>query len=116
MNLKKKILSADENIPKCDDLYISTKTKVLFLNTHIDIQKIFWELPIIEYWKPIEGIIKKQIKIINKTEEEYAEYNNKLKTAYYYTERIIKQINNPEARRIKFKDERKITIGISKKT
>jgi hypothetical protein len=33
----------------------------------------------------------------------------------YYTENIIKQINNPTARRIKFKDERKITVGISKK-
>ena len=33
----------------------------------------------------------------------------------YYKENIIKQINNPNARKIKFKDERKITIGISKK-
>jgi hypothetical protein len=113
--IEKQSMPITENIPKCDDLYISTKTKVLFLNTPIDIQKIFWELPITEYWKPVEGIIKKQIKIINKTEEEYLEYKNKLQTAYYYTERIIKQINNPEARRIKFKDERKITIGISKK-
>lgn len=110
-----KIQDTLEDIPKCDDLYISTKTKVLFLNTHIDIQKIFWELPVTEYWKPNEGIIKKQIKIINKTQEEYEEYKTKLKNAYYYTERIIKQINNPEARRMKFKDERKITIGISKK-
>ena len=30
-------------------------------------------------------------------------------------ENIIKQINNPTARRIKYKDERKITIGMSKK-
>ena len=30
-------------------------------------------------------------------------------------EQIIKQINNPTARRIKFKDERKITVGVSKK-
>ena len=69
----------------------------------------------VEYWKPIEGIIKKQIKIVNQTEDEYNEYKQKLVNAYYYTERVIKQINNPQARRIKFKDERKITIGISKK-
>jgi hypothetical protein len=105
----------EKDIPKCDDLYISTKTKVLFLNQPINIQTIFWELPVIEYWKPSEGIIKKQIKIVNKTEEEYNEYTKKLENAYYYTERVIKQINNPLARRIKFKDERKITIGISKK-
>jgi hypothetical protein len=103
------------DIPKCQDLYISTKTKVLFLNRPIDIQTIFWKLPVIEYWRPQEGIIKKQIKIVNKTEEEYEDYKKKLDNAYYYTERVIKQINNPQARRIKFKDERKITIGISKK-
>jgi hypothetical protein len=103
------------DIPKCQDLYISTKTKVLFLNRPIDIQTIFWNLPVIEYWRAQEGIIKKQIKIVNKTEEEYEDYKKKLDTAYYYTERVIKQINNPQARRIKFKDERKITIGISKK-
>jgi len=106
---------SENDIPKCQDLYISTKTKVLFLNKTIDIQTIFWELPVIEYWKPTEGIVKKQIKIVNKTEEEYEEYKKKLENAYYYTERVIKQINNPQARRIKFKDERKITIGISKK-
>jgi len=31
------------NVPKCEDLYISTKTKVLFLNQEIDIQRIFWK-------------------------------------------------------------------------
>jgi hypothetical protein len=103
------------DIPKCQDLYISTKTKVLFLNRPIDIQTIFWNLPVIEYWRAQEGIIKKQIKIVNKTEEEYEDYKKKLDTAYYYTERVIKQINNPQARRLKFKDERKLTIGISKK-
>jgi len=109
------IAQTENDIPKCQDLYISTKTKVLFLNQPINIQTIFWELPVVEYWKPLEGIIKKQIKIVNKTEDEYNEYKKKLDNTYYYTERVIKQINNPQARRIKFKDERKITIGISKK-
>ena len=102
-------------IPKCDELYISTKTKVLFLNQEIDINKVFWEIPIIEYWRPFIGVIKKQMKIVSKTEEEYNEYKEKLQNVDYYNENIIKQIHNPSARRIKFKDERKITIGISKK-
>jgi hypothetical protein len=34
---------------------------------------------------------------------------------HYYTEHVIKNINNPTARKIKFKDDRKITIGLSKK-
>jgi len=107
--------TAVSTIPKCEDLYISTKTKVLFLNREIDIHRIFWEIPIIEYWRAEEGVIKKQMKIVSKTPEEYEEYRAKLVGAYYYTENVIKQINNPGARRIKFKDERKITIGLSKK-
>jgi hypothetical protein len=105
----------DESIPKCDDLYISTKTKVLFLNQEIDIQNIYWKIPVVDYWKPVSGVVKKQMKIVSKTPEEYAEYRMKLEGIYYYNENIIKQIDNPSARRIKFKDERKITIGISRK-
>lgn len=101
--------------PKCDDLYISTKTKVLFLNQDIDIYNIFWTIPILDYDILADGIIKKQIKIVSKTPEEYEDYKKKLQEVPFYTETIIKQIHNPTARRIKFKDERKITIGISKK-
>ena len=101
--------------PVCEDLYISTKTKVLFLNQEIDIQNIFWKIPVIEYWKPENGIVKKQMKIVSKNVEEYNEYRKRLDNIPYYIEHVIKQIDNPTARRIKFKDERKITIGISKK-
>jgi hypothetical protein len=101
--------------PICQELYISTKTKVLYLNQEIDIHRIFWLIPIIEYWRPKEGVIKKQMKIVSKSKEEYEEYQKKLENIYYYKDHVIKQIDNPTARRIKFKDERKITIGLSKK-
>jgi hypothetical protein len=101
--------------PVCEELYISTKTKVLFLNQPIDINGVFWKIPIIEYWRPVDGVVKKQMKIVSKSKEEFDEYKEKLENIPYYTENIIKQIDNPSARRIKFKDERKITIGISKK-
>ena len=109
--------SLDNNttMPVCEDLYISTKTKVLFLNQIIDIHSIFWNIPVIEYWNPVAGVVKKQMKIVSKTKEEYEEYQKKLENIKYYNENVIKQIDNPNARRIKFKDERKITIGISKK-
>jgi hypothetical protein len=55
------------------------------------------------------------MKIVIKTREEYEEYNEMLKDISYYTENVIKHIDNPTARRITFKDERKITVGISKK-
>ena len=104
-----------ENNTVCEDLYISTKTKVLYLNQEIDIKNIFWHVPVIEYSAQKIGIIKKQIKLVFTNEEEYNEYKEKLKTIPYYVENELKHINNPEARRIKFKDERKITIGLSKK-
>lgn len=66
------------NFPKCDDLYISTTTKVLFLNMPIDIGKIFWDIAIIDYWKPFAGVIKKQMKIVSNTVEEYDNYTKKI--------------------------------------
>ena len=99
----------------CEELYISTKTKVLYLNQEVDINNIFWKIPIIEYSQPKCGIIKKQIKLVFHTPEEYNEYKEKLNSVPYYIENELKHIDNPEARRIKFKDERKITIGLSKK-
>lgn len=107
--------SSEHTVSHDYELSISTKTKVLFLNSIIDINNIFWKIPIVEYWNPEDGVIKKQMKIISKNPEEYQEYLLKLKGVGYYNENIIKQIDNPTARSIKFKDERKITVGISKK-
>lgn len=102
--------------PECNELYISTKTKLLYLTCdHVDVCNIFWNAPIVEYWKPIEGVIKKQMKVAADSKEECEENMRKLKQTYYYTERIIKQIDNPLAKTIKYKDERKVTIGMSSK-
>ena len=97
------------------ELFISTKTKVLFLNHIVDIHNLFWKIPVIDYWNPVIGVLKKQIKVVSKTPEEFEIYKSRLTEIRFYKENIIKQINNPAARSIKFKDERKITVGISKK-
>lgn len=101
--------------PECDELYISTKTKVLFLNQDLDLDEIFWKLKVNPYHDTSDGIIKKQMKIVSTSTEELNNYKKKIENLPYYTENIIKQIDNPSARIIKFKDERKITIGISNK-
>ena len=105
----------DSIVPTCEELYISTTTKVLYLNMPIDIDTIFWKLPVINYGNANIWIVKKQMKIVSKTPEDYENYKSHIKECCYYKEHIIKQIHNPSARRIKFKDERKITVGISKK-
>lgn len=97
----------------CDELSISTKTKVLYLNTTVDIHNIFWKIPIIDNWRPIEGIVKKQIKIVSHNQAEVEAYKEKLNSISFYREDIIKQVNNPNARIIQFKDERKLTVGLS---
>lgn len=97
------------------ELIISTKTKVLFLNQPVDIHTLFWEIPVIDYWLPKTGVLKKQIKVVSKTPGELAAYQARLEGVRYYKQNIIKQINNPTARSIKFKDERKITVGLSRK-
>ena len=104
-----------DEAPLCQELSISTKTKVLYLNTSIEIEDVFWNIPIVPYWQPKEGVLKKQIKIISNTKEEYEQYNQKLENIPYYIENILKQVDNPNLKKNKFKDERKLTVGISKK-
>jgi hypothetical protein len=101
--------------PKCDALNISTKTKALFLNQEVDIQRVFWDIPVIPYWRPDWGVVKKQMKIVSNTPEELDTYLQRLPGLAYYREQIIKQINLVNVRRTKFKDERKISIGMSQK-
>ena len=105
----------DRNIPKCSDIYISTKTKISYLNKKIDLNSDFWKIPIIDYNSPIEGIVKKQIKINSKTKEEVNSIEDKLINESIYNNQIISSIDNPENNKVKFKDVRKITIGLSKK-
>lgn len=112
-NSKKGML---EQAPLCGDLIISTKTKKLYLNrTQINVIDIFWKLPIVPYWTNSTGIIKKQTKVTCQTPEEVIDYMEKRDQEYYYKEKIIKQIDNPNSKKTKFKDERKITVGMGSK-
>jgi hypothetical protein len=100
--------------PKATNIYISTKTKIAYLNTIIDLKKIFWDIPVIPYSKPSNGVIKKQMKFNSIEKEELDFIQDKIKDEPYFEENVIIHIDNP-AGRIKFKDIRKISIGISKK-
>ena len=103
-----------ENVPKCSDIYISTKTKIVYLDRCIDLKNIFWLIKVIPYGVMQEGVIKKQMKFNSATEEEVEELIKKTNEYEYSTTHIIQQIINPNGR-IKFKDVRKINIGLGKK-
>jgi hypothetical protein len=109
-------LSADltSDAPKATNIYISTKTKIAYLNTQIDLKQVFWQIPVIPYATPANGVIKKQMKFNSTAIEELAYIETKLKDEKYYEEYIITHIDNPSGR-IKFKDIRKVSIGVSKK-
>lgn len=100
--------------PKATEIYISTKSKIAYLNKEINLKEVFWNVPVISYAKPVNGVIKKQMKFNSLCQEELDIVAENLKTETYFEEQIITSINNPNGR-IKFKDIRKVSIGISKK-
>ena len=102
-------------IPKVTPIYISTQTKIGYLNRAIDLREVFWKLPVLNYQTMQSGIIKKQIKISCETKEESNVLNEKIKKSKMIIVDTIKFIDNPTARKLKYKDVRKINIGIAKK-
>jgi TATA-box binding protein (TBP) (component of TFIID and TFIIIB) len=100
--------------PKASDIYISTKSKIIFLNSSIDLKTVFWNIPVIPYSSPVNGVVKKQMKFNSSAPEELEFIKDKLVNELYADEHIITNINNPSGR-IKFKDVRKVSIGICKK-
>lgn len=112
-NSQSKKLYSNTTVPTPSDIYISTKSKIAYLTEPVDL-RVFWEIPIIPYAMPCNGVIKKQIKINSKSQEELDEIQSRLQKELYFDEHVMSHIDNPSGR-IKFKDIRKITIGVSKK-
>lgn len=119
MKTKKRNDAYGYKCPVPSKIHISTTSKLAYLNRPIDLN-VFWDLPVIPYHCAQNGILQKQMKFNSKTKEELnvvceklSELEKKQKYCYYY-ERIITHIDNPLGK-IKFKDIRKVTIGISKK-
>jgi hypothetical protein len=107
-------LSSDLVAPIPSEIYISTKSIIEYLDTPIDIKSMFWNIEIMPYSTKSDGVIKKQIKFNSLNEEELLAMQSRLSKEPQYDEHIIKSINNPDGR-IKFKDVRKLSVGMSKK-
>ena len=107
-----------QTAPQSSDLYISTKTKISYLSQPVDINNVFWKIPVHDYHIPQEGVIKKQMKLNSHNEDDFNELQKKItseKTRHNYVdEHIIQRIVNADGR-IKYKDVRKISVGLSKK-
>jgi len=94
------------NLSKNDlfsDIYISTKTKIGYLDQEINIYDVFWNINLLNYHELKEGFVKKQIKLSFYNKQEVEECNNKLKNYSYYNSKQLIDIDNPNGR-IKFKN------------
>lgn len=107
-------ITSKEFVPKCSPLNISTKTKISFLNYPIDLKKVFWAIPLIKYHEPCVGVIKKQMKFNSLSPEEVNEILLEKANYDYVDDYIINQVHATDGRN-KFKDVRKVSIGICKK-
>lgn len=112
----KRNLHLFENVspPEPSPIYISTKSKISYLNISIDLD-LFWKIPITPYSSALEGCIKKQAKITSATKEELDEVQNKLANETYVEQFVVCHVENLNGRVQKFKDTRKISVGICKK-
>lgn len=103
-----------ESAPEPLPLYISTKSIITYFSNPIDIQQVFWNLAVSPYATPAECVIKKEIKLTSHSAEELEEIKRKIVDIPYVKEHVITHINNADGR-TKFKDVRKIIVGLSKK-
>ena len=113
-NFDNLISKVQDDIPKGTDIYISTKTKIVYLNTPIDLANVFWKIQVEPYHIPKEGVIKKQMKFNFTDEESFNMVEAKFVGIANIDQQIITQIINPSGR-IKYKDIRKISVGLCSK-
>jgi len=97
--------------PECSDIYISTQTKIAYLNQKIDLYKVFWLLPVIDYFSPKNGIIKKSIKTNTNSQEETDILDKIILKQKNVFVTKLSYIKNSK----KFKDVKKIDIGLCEK-
>ena len=94
MELVKDDTIKQEFLPEFSDLYISTQTKIGYLNNQIDLNDVFWKIPILPYERPEEGVIKKIMKINSIDEHAVEELEKYIERESNITVDIISQVNN----------------------
>ena len=96
-------------IPKCNKVYIYTKTMIGYLNQSIPLNSTFWFIKLIPYHLQKEGVLKKQIKINNDSQEGVTQLLKKIKKIDnpVVSVDILKQLRGKKGA---FKDSRKISI------
>lgn len=101
--------------PICTPIYVSTKTKIAYLNQEIPLEKMFWKINILEsYALPQEGVVKKEMKFKTICKSDLDEILENVPKKGFVEQHIKTHIDKDEGS-IKFRDIRKISIGLCKK-
>lgn len=99
-------------IPAPSEIYISTKTYISFLDDReLNLAPLFWRLAVIPYNTAATGIIKKQMKFNSGSAEEVADVTSRLAEYDYVRTQVMFHSETQD----KYKDIRKVTVGVSKK-
>lgn len=110
--------SISEQAPESSPIYISTKTKIAYLNTPIPLEDMFWAIPVVpSYASPEEGIVKKEMKFKTVSQESL---DNLLQRVEQIPPGplVLQNVKNhveSGGSNVKFKDIRKVSVGLCKK-
>jgi TATA-box binding protein (TBP) (component of TFIID and TFIIIB) len=100
--------------PEPTSLYISTKTKIVYLNTTaLPLEDIFWKLNVIPYASTSDGVIKKQMKITCTDIASIESVENRL--SHIDCARFTTLKGNKDSPSLKMPYVTKINVGICKK-
>jgi hypothetical protein len=104
--------------PECSEIHISTKTKIAYLNYPIPLEETFWAIPVLpSYSVPQEGIVKKEMKFKSMSKESLdalAERVEQIPPGPFVQQNVKSHVEKGGSN-VKFKDIRKVSIGLCKK-
>ena len=104
--------------PECSEIHISTKTKIAYLNYPIPLEETFWAIPVLpSYSIPQEGIVKKEMKFKSMSKESLdalAERVEQIPPGPFVQQNVKSHVEKGGSN-VKFKDIRKVSIGLCKK-
>ena len=103
--------------PECSPIYISTKTKIGYLNQSVPLEDMFWAIPVLpSYAVPDIGIVKKEMKFKTTTKSALDKLLSKVDAIEKgpLVQQSVKT-HLDEDGSIAFKDIRKVSVGICKK-
>lgn len=106
-----------ESAPECSPIYVSTKTKIGYLNQSVPLEDMFWAIPVLpSYAIPKIGIVKKEMKFKTTTKSALDALLDKVSAVEEgpLVQQSVKT-HLDEDGSIAFKDIRKVSVGICKK-